>query len=133
MISHKNHTRYDCSGRGISPTQRPVQHNKQHSQETDIQAPGGIRTYNTSKRAAQTHAFDHVVTGTCVQTKRLYELVHIYSVTLTSVAQGQCSRYSDSLRAEQCGIPTPVADKKLYLLQPPQSSYTVGIKFVCHR
>ena len=33
------HTRYDSSGRMISPTQRPLPDNKQHSQETDIHAP----------------------------------------------------------------------------------------------
>jgi hypothetical protein len=36
----------------ISPTQRLLPHNTQHSQETDIHAPGGIRTQNPSKRAA---------------------------------------------------------------------------------
>ena len=48
------HTRYDSSGRVISPTQRqrPLPHNTQHSQETDIHAPGWIRTHNPSKRAA---------------------------------------------------------------------------------
>jgi hypothetical protein len=36
----------------MSPTQRPLPDNTQHSQETDIHAPGGIRNYNPSKRAA---------------------------------------------------------------------------------
>ena len=45
------HTRYDSSGRGISSS-RPVPNNTQHSQETNIHAPGGIRTHNLSKRAA---------------------------------------------------------------------------------
>jgi hypothetical protein len=35
----------------ISPTQRPLPDNSQHSQETDTHAPGGIRTQNPSKRA----------------------------------------------------------------------------------
>ena len=35
-----------------SPTQRPLPDNTQHSQETDIHAPGEIRTHNPSKRAA---------------------------------------------------------------------------------
>jgi hypothetical protein len=30
----------------------PFAHNTQHSQETEIYAPGGIRTHNPSKRAA---------------------------------------------------------------------------------
>jgi len=36
----------------ISPTQRPLPDNTQHSQETGIHAPGGIRNHNPSKRAA---------------------------------------------------------------------------------
>jgi hypothetical protein len=42
----------DSSGRVISPTQRPLPDDAQHSQETDIHAPGGIRTPNPSKRPA---------------------------------------------------------------------------------
>jgi len=47
-----HHSREDSSGRVISSSQRPVTDNTQHSQETDIHAPGGIRTYNPSRRAA---------------------------------------------------------------------------------
>ena len=36
----------------ISPTQRPLPDNIQHSQETDIPVRGGIRTCNPNKRAA---------------------------------------------------------------------------------
>ena len=36
----------------ISPTQTPLPDKTQHSQDTDIHAPGGIRTRNPSKRAA---------------------------------------------------------------------------------
>ena len=36
----------------LSPSQRPLPENKQRSQETDIHAPGGIRTQNPSKLAA---------------------------------------------------------------------------------
>ena len=42
-------TLYDSYGRVISPTQRPLPDNTQHSQQTDIHLPGGIRTLNTSK------------------------------------------------------------------------------------
>jgi hypothetical protein len=35
----------------MSPSQRPLPNNTQHSQETNIYAPGGIRTRNPSKRA----------------------------------------------------------------------------------
>ena len=40
------------SVRVISQSQRPLPDNTQHSQETDIHAPGGIRTRNPSKRTA---------------------------------------------------------------------------------
>jgi len=36
----------------ISPSQRPLPDNTQHSQHTNIQALGGIRTYDCSRRAA---------------------------------------------------------------------------------
>jgi hypothetical protein len=42
--------RYDSSERVIGPSQRPVPDNTQHSQETDIHAPGGIRTRNPRNR-----------------------------------------------------------------------------------
>ena len=37
----------------ISPSQRPLPDNTQHSQQTNIYAPGGIRTHNLSRRAAE--------------------------------------------------------------------------------
>jgi len=37
----------------ISPSQRPVSDNTQHSQQTNIHASGGIRTHNLSRRAAK--------------------------------------------------------------------------------
>jgi hypothetical protein len=45
------HTQYDSSGRVISPTQRPLSDNTQHSQETNIHDPSGIRNRITCKRA----------------------------------------------------------------------------------
>ena len=47
-----HNTRQDSSGRVISLSQRPLPDNTQHSQQTDIHAPGGIRTHNPSQRAA---------------------------------------------------------------------------------
>jgi hypothetical protein len=44
------HTRWDSSGRVISLMQRPLPDTTQHSQETDINVPGGIRTHNLNKR-----------------------------------------------------------------------------------
>ena len=37
----------------ISPSQRPLPDNTQHSQQTNIHAPGGIRTHNLNRRAAK--------------------------------------------------------------------------------
>jgi len=36
----------------INPSQRPLPDNTQHSQQTNIHAPCGIRTHNLSGRAA---------------------------------------------------------------------------------
>ena len=47
-----HHSRQDSSGREISPSQRPLPDNTQHSQQTDIHAHGGIRTHNLSRQAA---------------------------------------------------------------------------------
>ena len=47
-----HHSRLDSSGRVISASQRPLPDNTQHSQQTNIHAPGGIRTHNLSRRAA---------------------------------------------------------------------------------
>ena len=46
------HNRKESSGRVISPSQRPLPDNTQHSQQTNIHALGGIRTHNLSRRAA---------------------------------------------------------------------------------
>ena len=46
------HSRQDSSGRVINLSQRPLPDNTQHSQQTNIQASGGIRTHNLSRRAA---------------------------------------------------------------------------------
>ena len=45
-------TRWDSSGRVISPTQRPLPDNTQHSQQAHIYDPGGIRTRIPNKWAA---------------------------------------------------------------------------------
>jgi hypothetical protein len=46
------HTHTQSSGRGISPKQRYLPDSTQHSPETDIRAPGGIRARNPSTRVA---------------------------------------------------------------------------------
>ena len=46
------HSRQDSSGRVISSSQRPQPDNTQHSQQTNIHGPGGIRTHDRSRGAA---------------------------------------------------------------------------------
>ena len=47
-----HHSRLDSCGRVISSSQRPLPDSIQHSQQTNIHAPGGIRTHDRSRRAA---------------------------------------------------------------------------------
>ena len=47
-----HHSQSYSSGQMTSQSHRPLPDNTQHSQQTDIYAPGGIRTHNLSKRAA---------------------------------------------------------------------------------
>ena len=47
-----HYSRWDSSGRVISSSQRPLPDNTQHAQQTDIHAPGWIRTHNLSRGAA---------------------------------------------------------------------------------
>ena len=47
-----HHSRWDSSGRVISPSQRSLPDNTQHSKQTDIHVRGGIRTLNLGRRAA---------------------------------------------------------------------------------
>jgi len=44
--------------------------NTQHSQDTDILAPGGIPTHNSSKRATADPRLDRGATNTAFYTKR---------------------------------------------------------------
>ena len=44
-----HHSRQDSSGRVISSSQRPLPDNTRHSQQTNIHAPGGIRTHDLSR------------------------------------------------------------------------------------
>jgi len=50
--STTHHSRQDSSGRVISSSQGPLPDNTQHSQQTNIHAPGGIRAHNLSRREA---------------------------------------------------------------------------------
>ena len=44
-----HHGRWDDSGRVITSSQRPLPDNTQHSQQTDIHAPGWIRNHDLSR------------------------------------------------------------------------------------
>jgi hypothetical protein len=54
---------YDSSGRVISPTQRPLPNNTQHSQETDIHAPARFEPTFPASERPQTHALDSATAG----------------------------------------------------------------------
>ena len=49
MDNTTRHSRYDSSGRVVGPSQKPEK--TQHSEEADLNAPGGIQTRNPSKSA----------------------------------------------------------------------------------
>jgi len=50
-LTTTHHRRWDSSGRVISSSQRPLPDNTQHSQQTNIHTPGGIRTNDLSRQA----------------------------------------------------------------------------------
>jgi hypothetical protein len=52
QVDTHTHSRHDSSERVISPSQRPLPDNTQHSQQRDIHARAGIRTHNPSKQVA---------------------------------------------------------------------------------
>jgi hypothetical protein len=47
----------------ISPSQSPLPHTTQHSQETDICVPAGFEPAVTTSEKPQTHALDYTATG----------------------------------------------------------------------
>ena len=51
--TRRRSSRQDSSGRVISSSQRPLPDNTRQSQQTNIHAPGGIRTQDLSRRAAE--------------------------------------------------------------------------------
>ena len=48
----------------INLSQRPLPDNPQHSQQTNIHAPGGIRTHDPAGECPKTYALDRAATGT---------------------------------------------------------------------
>jgi len=73
-----HYTRSDSPGRVSSPIQRPVPGNTQHSQQTVIHAPGGIRTHSPSKRTTQTHPLDRAANG--IDSMCVCVYIYIYTV-----------------------------------------------------
>jgi len=65
-IVEASHTRYKPSGRVISPTQRPLTDNKQHSREREIHAPAGFGPVTPGNGRPQSHAIHHVATEVSV-------------------------------------------------------------------
>ena len=51
-FTQTHRSRQDSSRKVISSSQRPLPDNTQHSQQTNILSPGGIRTHNPSMQAA---------------------------------------------------------------------------------
>jgi hypothetical protein len=56
------HTRYDSSGRVISPKQRPLLDNTQQSRKTSM-PPAGIKPTVPANEQPQTHALNRAATG----------------------------------------------------------------------
>jgi hypothetical protein len=66
VVRLHNHTqaRYDSSGQVISPSQRPLPDNTQHSQETNIPPPpAGFEPAIPASKRPQTYALDCAATS----------------------------------------------------------------------
>jgi len=63
----------------IRTAQRPLPDNTQHLQETDINAPGGIRTRNHCERAAADPRLDREATGLGRQLRISYKSFQMYA------------------------------------------------------
>jgi hypothetical protein len=62
--SDTHHTRYDSSGRVISPTHRLLPDNTQHSGERETSmSPAGFEHTIAASERPQTHALDRAATG----------------------------------------------------------------------
>jgi hypothetical protein len=81
-IIYMHHIRQDSTGRVISPTQRPLPDNTQHSQETDIHAPSGIRTHKPARERPQTHDLDHAATEIGNNNNNERECAHIQPLSI---------------------------------------------------
>ena len=92
--SNTGHTLQGSSGRVISSSQRPLPDNTQHSQQRDIHALSGIRTRDTSNRAA----LDRTTTGiSFALLTKYYSENHIKEGQMGG-ACGTCSRKQKCIR-----------------------------------
>ena len=74
-----HHSRQNSSGRVISPSQRPLPDNTQHSQQTDIHIPPmGFEPTSSAGERQQTYALDRAATGTST----LYEQLNVINEAL---------------------------------------------------
>jgi hypothetical protein len=76
--TQNTHKRYESSGQVISPSQRPLPDNSQHSQQKGIRASGVIRTRNPNKRAAADprHKTARLPRSACFQPDKLQTRHH---------------------------------------------------------
>ena len=82
----------DSSGRVISLSQRPLPDNTRHSQQTNIHAPGGIRTHDLSRRVAAN--LRHRPRGHC--DRRIANLVYEYIPTARRNTVRSKKRWKDT-------------------------------------
>jgi hypothetical protein len=68
-----HYSRYDCSGRRIGPSQRPLPDITQHLQETHIHSMVGFEPTIPASERPHTHALDRAANGT-----GRFSVKHIY-------------------------------------------------------
>jgi hypothetical protein len=72
-------------GQILSPTQRLLSENTQHSQQTDIHAPVGFETAVTVRERPQTYALDRGATGIGINLINSVNYFNIYIYSLCSL------------------------------------------------